>query len=70
MKALESLKKAGKIRFAGISTHSKEHDVIRAAIESKFYDVVLAAYNFRKTTSSSSIRPSPKRAKPGSASSP
>ena len=48
MKTLESLKKAGKIRFAGISTHSKEHDVIRAAIESKFYDIVLAAYNFRK----------------------
>jgi predicted aldo/keto reductase-like oxidoreductase len=48
LKALEGLKKAGKIRFAGISTHSKEHDVIRAAIESKFYDIVLAAYNFRK----------------------
>lgn len=48
IKALDSLKKAGKIRFAGISTHSKEHDVIRAAIESKFYDVVLAGYNFRK----------------------
>jgi predicted aldo/keto reductase-like oxidoreductase len=48
MKALDGLKKAGKIRFAGISTHSKEHDVIRAAIESKFYDVVLAGYNFRK----------------------
>jgi predicted aldo/keto reductase-like oxidoreductase len=48
IKALESLKKAGKIRFAGISAHSNEHEVIRAAIESKFYDIVLAAYNFRK----------------------
>jgi len=49
IKTLESLKKSGKIRFAGISAHSNEHEVIRAAIESKFYDVVLAAYNFRKT---------------------
>ena len=49
IKALDSLKKAGKIRFAGVSAHSNEHEVIRAAIESKFFDVVLAAYNFRKT---------------------
>ncbi len=49
IQTLESLKKAGKIRFAGVSAHSNEHEVIRAVIESKFFDVVLAAYNFRKT---------------------
>jgi predicted aldo/keto reductase-like oxidoreductase len=49
IKALGTAKKAGKIRFAGVSTHSHEDEVIRAAIESRFFDVVLAAYNFRKT---------------------
>ena len=49
MKALESAKKSGKTRFVGVSTHSNEHEVIRAAIESKFYDVVLSGYNFLKT---------------------
>ena len=48
MKALESVKKAGKARFVGVSTHGNEHVVIRAAIESKFYDVVLTGYNFLK----------------------
>ena len=48
IQTLDGLKKAGKIRFTGISAHSNEHEVIRAAIESKFFDVVLAAYNFRK----------------------
>jgi predicted aldo/keto reductase-like oxidoreductase len=49
MKALESAKKSGKTRFVGVSSHSNEHEVIRAAIESKFYDVVLSGYNFMKT---------------------
>jgi len=48
MRALESVKKSGKARFVGVSTHSNEHEVIRAAIESKLYDVALIAYNFRK----------------------
>jgi hypothetical protein len=48
MKALESVKKSGKARFVGVSTHSNEPEVIRAAIESKLYDVVLTGYNFRK----------------------
>jgi uncharacterized protein len=49
MKALESVKKAGKARFIGVTSHSNEHDVIRAALEAKIYDVVLSGYNFRKT---------------------
>lgn len=48
LKALESVKKSGKARFIGVSTHSNEHEVIRAAIESKVLDVVLTGYNFRK----------------------
>lgn len=46
--ALEKAKKAGKVRFIGVSTHKNEPEVIRAATESKRYDVVLTAYNFRQ----------------------
>ena len=49
MRAYEQLKKSGKTRFVGIGTHSNEPEVIRAATESGFWDVVLTAYNFRQT---------------------
>jgi len=49
LKALESVKKAGQARFLGVTSHSNEHEVVRAAVESKLYDVVLTGYNFRKT---------------------
>ena len=48
MKALEKAKKAGKIRFIGISTHKNEPEVIQAAVDSKFYDVILTPYNFKQ----------------------
>jgi predicted aldo/keto reductase-like oxidoreductase len=48
MKAMEKAKKAGKVRFLGISTHRNEPEVIRAAVDSKFYDVVLTTYNFKQ----------------------
>ena len=48
LKAFDKAKKAGKIRFIGITTHQNEPEVIRAAIESKVYDVVLPAYNPRQ----------------------
>ncbi len=48
LKALEKAKKDGKARFVGVSTHKNEPDVIRAAVASKVYDVVLTAYNFRQ----------------------
>jgi uncharacterized protein len=48
LRALENAKKAGKIRFIGVSTHRNEPEVIKAATESKIYDVVLSAYNFRQ----------------------
>lgn len=46
MNAMIKLKKDGKIRFIGVSTHSNEPEVLRAAADSKVYDVVLTAYNF------------------------
>jgi uncharacterized protein len=45
---LEKLKKAGKTRFVGTSTHRNEPETIRAAIAAKVYDVVLTSYNFRQ----------------------
>jgi len=48
LKALEKIKKDGKARFFGVSTHSNEPEVIRAVVEGKFHDVVLTAYNFRQ----------------------
>jgi uncharacterized protein len=44
---LAALKKQGKIRFAGISTHKNMPEVIRAAAKSGFHDVVLTTYNFK-----------------------
>ncbi|MEW6367379.1 MAG: aldo/keto reductase [Acidobacteriota bacterium] len=41
-------KRDGKARFIGVSTHINEPEVIRAAVESKVYDVVMTAYNFRQ----------------------
>jgi predicted aldo/keto reductase-like oxidoreductase len=48
LQVIEKAKKSGKARFIGVSTHSNEPEVIRAAIDSKIYDVVLSGYNFRK----------------------
>ena len=49
IRAFEQLKTARKARFTGITTHSNEPEVIRAAVESGFWDVVLTAYNFRQS---------------------
>jgi aryl-alcohol dehydrogenase-like predicted oxidoreductase len=46
--ALQKIKKEGKARFIGVTTHSNEPEVIRAAAEAKIHDVVLTAYNFRQ----------------------
>lgn len=48
MDEMVRLKKEGKVRFLGVSTHRNEPEVIRAAIEAEIYDVVLTAYNFRQ----------------------
>ena len=46
--AMIKLKEQGKTKFIGISTHRNEPEVINAAIDSKVYDVVLTAYNFKQ----------------------
>jgi predicted aldo/keto reductase-like oxidoreductase len=48
LSAMKKLKKEGKIRFLGVSTHSNEPEVIRAAADSNEYEVVLTAYNFKQ----------------------
>jgi predicted aldo/keto reductase-like oxidoreductase len=48
LKAMEKAKESGKARFVGISTHRNEPEVIQAAIDSKFYEIVLTAYNFKQ----------------------
>ncbi len=47
LNVLETLKKQGKIRFTGVSTHTNMPEVIDAVTESDFYDIVLTSYNFR-----------------------
>jgi hypothetical protein len=46
--ALQKIKKEGKARFVGVTTHGNEPEVIRAVVEAKIHDVVLTAYNFRQ----------------------
>ncbi|OGP89584.1 MAG: hypothetical protein A2156_13830 [Deltaproteobacteria bacterium RBG_16_48_10] len=48
LKAFDKAKKDGKIRFTGISTHGNEPEVIHAVTDSKAYDVILTAYNFKQ----------------------
>lgn len=48
LSAMQKMKKEGKARFLGISVHTNEPEVIRAAVDTKVHDVVLTAYNFRQ----------------------
>jgi hypothetical protein len=45
--ALEELKKSGKIRFCGVTTHSNMVEVMDAAVEAQAYDTVLSTFNFQ-----------------------
>ena len=49
--ALSQLKKDGKARFLGLTTHENEAAVTRAAAKTGFYDVALIKYNFRSSQS-------------------
>lgn len=47
LEAMTTLKKQGKIRFAGIATHSGCDVALKAAADAKAYDVVMTSYNFQ-----------------------
>ena len=49
LNVLSEYKKAGKLLFLGVTTHANEAEIIRSATDSGVYDVVLTAYNFRRT---------------------
>jgi predicted aldo/keto reductase-like oxidoreductase len=46
-KIMETMKKEGKFRFAGVTTHTNEIEVLQAVMEDGYYDCVLVAVNFR-----------------------
>jgi predicted aldo/keto reductase-like oxidoreductase len=48
MKAMEKAKKAGKTRFLGLTTHMNMPEAVQAAADSNFYEVVMAACNFKQ----------------------
>ncbi len=47
--AMLDLKKSGRVRFIGISTHKNEPLVINTMVEDGIWDVVLTSYNFKQT---------------------
>ena len=47
--AVKKLKKDGRIKFMGFSTHANEPVVINAAADTDTWDVILTAYNFKQT---------------------
>jgi predicted aldo/keto reductase-like oxidoreductase len=49
LNTIKKLKKQGRIKFMGFSTHSNEAAVITAAAASKDWDVILTSYNFTQT---------------------
>jgi len=44
---MKAMKDEGKFRFAAVTTHSNQVEVLKAVIEDGFYDAVLVAVNFR-----------------------
>jgi predicted aldo/keto reductase-like oxidoreductase len=46
MKVFSKAKEAGKARFIGVTTHTREPEVIRAAADTGVWDVILTTYNF------------------------
>ena len=47
LEVLRELKKSGKAKFMGITTHTNEPEIIRLAADSDVFDVILTRYNFR-----------------------
>jgi len=48
MKAMDRAKREGKTRFLGLTAHRNMAEAVEAAADSNFYEVVMAAYNFRQ----------------------
>lgn len=48
LEAIQTAKKSGKAKHVGLSTHKNEPEVIRAAVESGEYEVVLTSVNFKQ----------------------
>jgi len=48
LETMQKIKKDGKTRFLGLSVHTNEPEVIRAAADCKVYDVILTSYNFKQ----------------------
>jgi predicted aldo/keto reductase-like oxidoreductase len=46
---IKNLKKTGKAKFIGFSTHANEAVVIDAAADKDIWDVILTSYNFKQT---------------------
>jgi len=49
LEALRKVKKEGKARFVGFTTHKNMTELVKAAISMKFYDTILVAYNFKSS---------------------
>jgi len=47
--SIQKLKKDGKVKFIGFSTHANEAVVIDAAAGKNLFDVILTSYNFKQT---------------------
>jgi predicted aldo/keto reductase-like oxidoreductase len=47
--AVKNLKREGRIKFMGFSTHANEPLVVDAAAAMDYWDVILTAYNFKQT---------------------
>lgn len=47
--AVKKLKKDGRVKFVGFSTHSNEAALINAAAGNETWDVILTSYNFKQT---------------------
>jgi aryl-alcohol dehydrogenase-like predicted oxidoreductase len=46
LEGLEEVKKSGKVRFVGVTSHNNMVAVMDAAVEAGLYDTVLTSYNF------------------------
>jgi predicted aldo/keto reductase-like oxidoreductase len=44
---LEKIKKEGKAKFVGLSTHAGKPEILDTAVEAGVYDVILMSYNFK-----------------------